>query len=620
MPTYTELMRGFEFGPWRVIPERGLIRDGEDERHIEPLVMDVFVVLASHHGEVVTKDQLIDEVWEGRPQTDDVITRCISALRRALTDDAKAPRYIETVQRRGYRVMLPVTVPDTAPQLPDAAKASVLPDLWMIVVGLIAVAGIAWFALSGRGTGPAAGLSSVAVYPFECRQDSREFGAHLCFGFAEEAITSLNQIDNMQIVRKRSAFGTGEPGEADSIVTGSVQIIADQVKIAAQLEDSRSGVVIWSDTFDSDKSGIFDLQRQVANGLRSALEPNFNAATTGRREPSSYAAAEAYALGRYLFEKRDHQSIVDAIRHFEAAIRLDPTYGPAWLGLAYTYCIWPDYDLNIDRWATFDRALEIVSQGVEADPTIREAAGTVYGYIYLKKDQWIEAMENTRMAVNAESAGADDYNWHSRVLASVGRLEESLRFAQTGAELDPEDPAIIDRVAIASFWVNDLENAARYFEVAERMHYEAAIHSLAYSLFLIRTGEIEAAKLRAAEGLEENNLESAWVGPIFDGIAAIDKRPGAIEMLEQVYASGAMPDNVAITLWVLLGNADRAMSIARHFEGGVSQFEVEIIYIEEFREFRQHPQFMDFVTSIGLTEYWDSAGCTWADDKITCTD
>ena len=96
MLTYTDLIKGFDFGRWHVVPERDLIIDGEDERHIEPIVMNVFVVLASHGGGVVTKDQLIDAVWDGRPQADEVITRCISALRRSLGDNAKTPQFIET--------------------------------------------------------------------------------------------------------------------------------------------------------------------------------------------------------------------------------------------------------------------------------------------------------------------------------------------------------------------------------------------------------------------------------------------------------------------------------------------------------------------------------------------
>ena len=614
MPTYTELMRGFEFGPWSVIPERGLIRDGDEEHRIEPLVMDVFVVLASHGGEVVTKDQLIDEVWDGRPQTDDVITRCISALRRGLNDDARHPEYIETVQRRGYRVMKPVVQPDAAPVVAPDDEPSVRPDLVMIAVGFIAVVAIAWFALIDRDGGRFSDeIASIAIYPFECLQDAREPGEHLCFGFAEETISALKRVEGMQIIRKRNAYDSTDQLAEDSIVTGSVQIIADQVKIAAQLENATSGAVMWSDTFDGDRNDIFELQREVADGLLSFLDPDLEQTLAATREPANYAAAEAFALGRYLFEKRDHDSIREAIEQFKEAIRQDPDYGPAWLGLAYTYSIWPDYDLTIDRWATFDLALETIGDGVEADPTIREAAGTVYGYIYHKQNLWTEAMANTTMAVNGDSPEADAYHWHSRVLASVGRLDEALVYARLGAELDPDYPALMSRLAIASFWVNDMENAGRY-----RMEFGASINSLAYALYLIRTGAIEDAKSWAIIGLERNRFDASWVSPIFDGIADIQQRPQAIATLEQLAGAGALPANVLVTLWVLLEEPARAMTVARQLEGPGSLFELEIIYIDEFREFRRLPEFQDFAREARLSDYWDTAGCTWVDDKVEC--
>lgn len=620
MPTYTELMRGFEFGPWSVIPERGLIRDGDDEHKIEPLVMDVFVVLASHGGEVVTKDQLIVEVWDGRPQTDDVITRCISALRRGLRDDARHPEYIETVQRRGYRVMLPVLQPDVTPVVEVSGDRSVRPDMVMIAVGFLAVVAIAWFALiepPPESTVPT-DVETIAVFPFDCLQDARESGEHLCFGFAEEAISSLKRVEGMQIIRKRNAFESVDAVAEDSIVTGSVQIIADQVKIAAQLENARSGVVVWSETFDADRDSIFTMQREVADGLRGALDPDFSGAASERGGPTSYAAAEAYALGRYLFEKRDHNSIVEAIAQFEEAIRLDPSYGPAWMGLAYTYSIWPDYDLSIDRWATFDRALEIIADGVEADPGIRQAAGTVYGYIYHKQNKWTEAMTNTTMAVSVDSPEADAYHWHSRVLASVGRLAESQEYARLGAELDPDYPALMSRLAIASFWVDDLDNAARYFEIANRMDFGASINSLAHALYLIRIGEFERAKARAVKGLQDNNVDSSWVDPVFDGIGNPQQRSEAISIVEQIAAADVMPANVLMTLWVLLEEPSRAMAVARSADQPGSLFELEIIYIDEFRAFRQLPEFRQFVDEVGLADYWDGAGCSWVDDKVRC--
>ena len=621
MPTYTELMRGFEFGPWEVIPERGLIRDGDNKVHIEPLVMDVFVVLASHGGEVVTKDQLIDAVWDGRPQTDDVITRCISNLRKALGDSARDSVYIETVQRRGYRVMLPVAGSRTKTTSDETAQpaTNIRPDLLMIAVGFLAVIVIGFVAVGRMGTGlvydqvPA----SVAVYPFDCLQDASASEGHLCFGFAEEVISSLKQIDGVQIVRKRKPFADEAIAE-ESIVTGSVQIIGDDVRISAQLENARSGVVVWSDSFDARKDGIFAMQREVAGGLRAALDEDFIAPAADRAAPVSYAAAEAYALGRFLFEQRDHDSIVEAIRHFEDAIRLDPTYGPAWLGLASTYSIWPDYDLSVNRAEAFDNALRIIGEGVEADPSIRDAAGTIYGYVYLKRYQWDDAMASTLVAVNAESADGDDYHWHSRVLASVGRLDESLHYARLAAAVDPDYPALISRLAMTSFWVNDLEDAARYFEITNQMAFGASIHSLAYALYLIRTGDIEGAKVSTRFALGELDLDSTWVDAIFDGIADPARREEALALLDQLQASGSMPPNVLMSLAVLLDDPDRAMAVARGADIDSTAFDIEIIYIDEFRAFRRHPEFDDFAAHVGLADYWQSAGCRWVDDRVSC--
>ncbi len=114
-------MRGFQMGPWTVLPERGLLRNGDDEKRIEPLVMDVLVALAVGDGDVVSKDQLVQAAWGGRPVTDDVIVHSIAGLRKSLGDNARDPDYVENIPRRGYRLKTPVIVKSDGKAGPKAA-------------------------------------------------------------------------------------------------------------------------------------------------------------------------------------------------------------------------------------------------------------------------------------------------------------------------------------------------------------------------------------------------------------------------------------------------------------------------------------------------------------------
>ena len=140
-PTFTDLQRGFELGPWTVIPERGLLRQGEVEEHLEPMVMDVLVVLASRQGNVVTKDQLVAAVWDGRATSDEAIAAKIAALRHKLGDDSRNPEYVETVQKRGYRLKIPVEL-SGAPE-PEQRSLSYLQIPWPLLVAGLSVLVIA---------------------------------------------------------------------------------------------------------------------------------------------------------------------------------------------------------------------------------------------------------------------------------------------------------------------------------------------------------------------------------------------------------------------------------------------------------------------------------------------
>ncbi|MGH9817772.1 MAG: winged helix-turn-helix domain-containing protein, partial [Candidatus Acidiferrales bacterium] len=138
----------FITGEWRVEPSRNLLLRGAEQVRVEPRVMDVLVQLASRRGQVVSKEQLVAAVWDGRYVSDDVLTVTVCALRKALGDDARQPRYVETVQRRGYRWIAPVEFAAV-----DGGEAQTQPRRTVVtwrmagalaIVLLLAVIGVVW--------------------------------------------------------------------------------------------------------------------------------------------------------------------------------------------------------------------------------------------------------------------------------------------------------------------------------------------------------------------------------------------------------------------------------------------------------------------------------------------
>ncbi len=102
----SELLHGFRLGPWKVEPLRGAVTGPQGgAQHLEPKVMDVFVCLAEHANELVSREELQEVVWHGHAVTDEPLTRAIGELRRVLQDDRGDPKYIETVPKRGYRLI-----------------------------------------------------------------------------------------------------------------------------------------------------------------------------------------------------------------------------------------------------------------------------------------------------------------------------------------------------------------------------------------------------------------------------------------------------------------------------------------------------------------------------------
>ncbi len=620
-PTVTDLQRGFKLGPWAVIPERGLLRQGKVAKHLEPMVMDVLVVLASQQGDVVSRDQLIDAVWAGRATADDAIAAKIATLRNKLGDDSRHPDYIETVQKRGYRLKMPVELPGASqPEQRGAVYVQVSRPVLLAALAALAIAVFIWWLPATNPT------DCVAVLQFKNLSDDQEKFQYVVDGFREELVISLNLVPSLCFTRgpelsdDRTAQMIAKDLGVGVIVTGSLRTDGDKIRITVELV-SADGFQIWSDKFDGAADDVFSLQERVATEVRDKILGEKGQQIKAASRPASPEAYDRYMLGRFFLAKRDIESLQHARALFQETIEIDPNFGPAYLHLAINYLLLADYNLQ-QRRQIFAQAIEVANRGAQADPSIRAPVAIIYGSVDHQLGNWAAAADAFATAFRGETVYPTAYHWHARLLGDLGLLDRSLQQALTALSMEPASQILNSRVAIAYFWINDIPKAQYYFEVANNMGVGASVHHFAYTLFLIRDNRLEDARATMKFGLKLAQSDDWWVDPMIDALVHPgnqEMRNIAFEAVEKMIADGVSPF-ITMTVWALFGQADRVMEIAMQVaesEPG-TLYELEIIYLDEFKVLREHENFPALLQALGLTDYWNSIGCRWSDDQVHC--
>jgi TolB-like protein len=251
--------------------------------------MDVLVVLAEHAGEVVTRDELFNAVWQGQVVSDERLTHAIAELRRALEDDRDTPKYIETVPKRGYRLIGEVRLPEGIKFGNDTTRTNsvthvIRGKLAFAIIGILTIA-VAYF-LSQKFFGDddlatrSHVTASIAVLPFVALSSGEDDG-YFADGLTEEILNALNQLPELQVTARTSSFffkGQSLPVpeiaarlEVGHVVEGSVRRDGERIRITAQLIRASDGFHLWSDSYDRTLDDVFAVQEDIAENIAETL-------------------------------------------------------------------------------------------------------------------------------------------------------------------------------------------------------------------------------------------------------------------------------------------------------------------------------------------------------------
>lgn len=618
-------MQDFKVKDWVVRPQRLCLERGEEIVHIKPKSMAVLVCLATAKGEVVTRSRLFEEVWPGAQVSDDVLTQSVVELRRAFGDSARNANFIETIPRRGFRLLPAVSsAPESTEAIPEiqtAGVASVYRRKRFIRYaalgfgGLVVIAVLVWLTVpvSRNPILTVEDSPTLVVLPF-ADMSSKGDQQYFADGLAEEVRDGLARLDGLQVIGRTSAFSFRDKDmslreiasvlDVGHVLEGSVRRSSQRMRVNAQLLDAVNGIVLWSDQYDRDLQDLFAVQDEIARSVATALSIKLGVGNIRglAGETASVEAHNEVLKGQALYRQYTPDAVLDAIEHFKNAAEIDPNYPKAWERLVDIYCT-SRHILNPAQLGGDWRVLsgEALQQAMRLAPDSPELLGTT-AFRQIHLGEWMEARETLKerekllQGSQQHPANVDNVT----LLILMGKPNAAVAVLERERRLDP-------RSGIISFYLANTYVQAQQLEAAlqelERGYELGDFRSL-----MVLSGWKIALLLDDREAMEKW-LDRAW--------EFYPERKSAVEKMVELIDS---PDEAVA--WLRNHGRDSKLSTAwaviwsaYHGDGELAVEllnDVETVSWEYWNpllaDARQLQAFKQLVTERGMVDYWRRFG------------
>lgn len=475
------------FGDVRFDARTGELQRNGNATKLTPKAAALLGALVERAPGLVTKEELLASVWDGKAVGDEALTSCIQELRRALADDARQPRYIETRHRRGYRLIVPPATATAAPASPMPAPP---------------------------------GKPSLAVLAFDNLGGDRDQD-YFADGIVEDMTTALSRIGAFFVVSRGSSFtfkGRNVPAQevarqlgVQYIVEGSVRRAGQKLRLTVQLIDADSGHHLWADHYDGEMADVFDLQDRIVGRIVGAISPSVRSAEIARARLKRPDSLQAYD---YLLRAQPgFQSILDpghaeAIKLFHKALELEPGYALAMAQAAWGHAQRFARVMAPDVASERRKAIELANAALALapdDPSVLVAAGQ--GLLMAGLDEHTDRCAFLfRRVLELDPNSAP--GWRRLGGLHIHRFEpaEAIEAFERALRLSPLDPMSFyarQGIGEAHLIAGRLEEALRFHQQALSERPRDYVLQRRVCALLAITGEIEQARGLAREILAQ---------------------------------------------------------------------------------------------------------------------
>jgi TolB-like protein/DNA-binding winged helix-turn-helix (wHTH) protein/tetratricopeptide (TPR) repeat protein len=462
---------------------------------IEPKALRLLIYLLENPGRLLSKKELLTNVWEDANVGDNALTRSVALLRKALGDDSRQPRFIETAPTVGYRFVATVQIfpseerlvatDEVSRQSDKAAPAhvseahpkshSLRGRIALVLVGLVMVVTALGWRVRHRMSSPRE-IHSIAVLPLEnlSGNPDREYFAD---GTTDELITELARIPNLRVVSRSSVMQEkgshkslreiADELDADAVIEGSVVLSGDRVRINAKLVDTKSDTHLWSSSFEGNISDIVSLEdgiaREVASHAKLAtLSVRPNSGGVSHVIPAE--AHDAYLRGLYYYDRRD---ALKSVEYFQRAIDHDPLYSSAYAGMAIALNS-EALLMNASPQTIVPKATAAARKAVELEPDNGDAyiaLGTVEQTLVWDWNAAERDLQHGLELNKDQSTGLMVYAFHR---LSMGDPDGAIGYARHARDNDPLSFFMARQYASVLFYARHYDEALAQLQLLQQ--------------------------------------------------------------------------------------------------------------------------------------------------------
>lgn len=565
------------FGVFELDLRSGELRKQGHKIRIEGQPVQILMMLLERPGELVTREEIKNRLWSADTYVsfEHGINAAVKRLRGALNDSAANPRFIETLARRGYRFLMPVT---------------------------------------HAGAGAAKRAYPIAVLPFENTGGDPE-AEYLSDGVTESLINTLSRLPDVRVVARSTVFRykdkdadprvVGRELNVRAVLIGRIQQRGEALVIGAELVEVEHGWQLWGDNYKPPLSDLIAVEENIARAISEKLLPRLNGEDKrllGKRPTQNPTAYQYYLRGRYCCDKMTDEWMRKGIAYFGQAIQTDPGYALAYAGLADAYCLIAFFNL-VPPLDVMPKAKAAAQRAVEIDDSLPEAHASLGCMLEAYDLDWEGAGREFRRALELNPNHALARRFYADYLIAVARTSEAATEIQKAQEIDPLSPVISNDAAWNSCIARQYERSVEQcFRTLDLEPYFAPAHLILGSAYL-GMGRFEEAlgaieKARSLSGGSPSSLAA-----LGRALAAAGRRAQAIEVLDQLVERSRR--TYVSSYWeaivqAALGEVDRALDC---LEKCYASRDVWIIFLKvepSLDPLRAHARFEDLMRRVGF--------------------